>query len=128
MLRVSHFEITADDVERAIKFYTSVFGWEIKKWDGPVDYWMVMTDPKDQPGQPGIDGGLMKRQHEEGQPGGYYNTIDVPSVDEYVAKVTEHGGEVLVPKMTIPTVGYMAYFRDTEGNIFSVMEMDESAA
>ena len=50
MKRIVHFDISADDPERAIKFYTNVFGWSIQKWDGPMDYWLVTTGPKDEPG------------------------------------------------------------------------------
>ncbi len=121
MLRVTHFEINVDDPERAIKFYTDAFGWEIKKWEGPMDYWLIMTGPKD---QPGIDGGLMKREH----PGASTtNTIDVPSVDEFIAKITEAGGKIVAPKQSIPGVGYFAYCQDTEGNTFGIMEEDTSA-
>jgi hypothetical protein len=122
MPRVVHFEISADDIERTVQFYQTVFGWEIKKWDGPVDYWMIMTGAPD---QPGIDGGLMKRT----EPGAYtVCTIDVPSVDEYTQKIVAGGGEILVEKMAIPGVGYMAYFKDPDGNVFSVMQEDRSAA
>jgi predicted enzyme related to lactoylglutathione lyase len=121
MLRVTHFEISVDDPERAIKFYTDAFGWEIKKWEGPMDYWLIMTGPKD---QPGIDGGLMKREH----PGASTtNTIDVPSVDEFISKITEAGGKIIAPKQSIPGVGYFAYCQDTEGNTFGIMEEDTSA-
>ncbi len=121
MLRVTHFEISVDDPERAIKFYADAFGWKIKKWEGPMDYWLIMTGPKD---QPGIDGGLMKREH----PGASTtNTIDVPSVDKFIAKITEAGGKIVAPKQSIPGVGYFAYCQDTEGNTFGIMEEDTSA-
>ncbi|MGB8934825.1 MAG: VOC family protein [Candidatus Nitrosopolaris sp.] len=48
MPRVVHFEIVADNPERAIKFYKEVFGWEFKKWDGPQDYWFVKTGEDNQ--------------------------------------------------------------------------------
>jgi len=121
MLRVTHFEISVDDPERAIKFYTDAFGWEIKKWEGPMDYWLITTGPED---QPGIDGGLIKREH----PGASTtNTIDVPSVDEFISKITEAGGKIVAPKQSIPGVGYFAYCQDTEGNTFGIMEEDTSA-
>ena len=121
MLRVTHFEIIADDPERAIKFYADVFGWKVKKWEGPMDYWLITTGPED---QPGIDGGLMKREH----PGASTtNTIDVPSVDEFISKITEAGGKIIAPKQSIPGVGYFAYCQDTEGNTFGIMEEDTSA-
>ena len=119
MPRVCHFEINADDVERAAAFYTDVFGWKIQKWEGPFDYWMVMTGEGE-----GINGGMMKRPH----PGAsIVNTIDVPSVDEYVSKIKAKGGSMVMEKTAIPGVGYMAYFKDTEGNPFGIMETDESA-
>jgi uncharacterized protein len=123
MPRIVHFDIPADDPERAAKFYTDVFDWKIEKWNGPMEYWMAMTGPDD---EPGINGGLAKRQGNcEGQ--GISNTIGVPSVDDYSAKVEAGGGKVLMPKMAIPGVGYFAQCEDTEGNKFGIIEMDEAA-
>jgi predicted enzyme related to lactoylglutathione lyase len=119
MPRVVHFEVSADDTERASRFYSNVFGWEIQKWGGPKDYWLVSTGTED---QPGINGGLFKRDG----PVNYVNTIDVPSVDDYVARITEHGGRVVVPKTTIPGVGYLVYCQDTENNVFGIMQEDRS--
>jgi predicted enzyme related to lactoylglutathione lyase len=123
MPRVIHFEIPADQPERASRFYNDVFGWNIQKWEGSEEepYWLVMTGEN---GAPGINGGLMRRM----QPGtSTVNTIDVPSVDEYVARITENGGKVVMPKMPVPTVGWLAYCQDTEGNTFGIMQMDEAA-
>jgi predicted enzyme related to lactoylglutathione lyase len=121
MPRVVHFEIHADDPERAVKFYQKVFGWEIVKWEGPQDYWLITTGPDD---EPGINGGLMKRMDPSAST---WNFIEVPSVDEFTAKVVESGGKVVVPKTAIPGVGYQAYCQDTEGNVFGVHQIDESA-
>ena len=121
MPRVVHFEINADDPERAVKFYQEVFGWKIKKWEGPMDYWLATTGPDD---QPGINGGIMKRTDPQAST---QNTVDVPSVDEFTKKVTERGGKVVVPKMPVPAVGYMAYCADTEGNVFGIMQEDPTA-
>lgn len=121
MARVIHFEIPADQPERAAAFYRSVFGWEFQKWDGPMPYWLVMTG-KD---GPGIDGGLLPRQ----APGqGVTNTVGVDSLDEAVATVERHGGTITVPRMAIPGVGWLAYALDTEGNAFGMMQNDPDAA
>ncbi len=120
MPRVCHFEIHADNPERAVKFYQQTFGWTIQKWDGPIPYWLVTTGPE---GTPGINGGIMPRT--EG--GSVYNTIDVPSVDDYVKKIEAAGGKVVRPKMAIPQVGYFAYCSDTEGNVFGIMQGDPNA-
>lgn len=120
MPRVIHFEMTAEEPDRAAKFYQEVFGWNFHKWEGPMDYWLLSTGPD---GQPGINGGMTKRQNEAGT----VNTIDVPSVDEYTAKITAGGGTIILPKMAIPGVGYLAYCKDTEGNTFGIMQPDHSA-
>lgn len=121
MPRVIHFEIPADDPERASGFYSQVFGWKLQKWEGPTEYWLVTTG---EPGEPGIDGGLLRRQH----PGATtVNTIGVESLDMTVGQVEKAGGQVAVPKMAIPGVGWLAYCTDPEGNLFGLMQPDESA-
>ena len=122
MPRVIHFDISADNPDRAVKFYSSVFGWKIEKWAGPVEYWLVTTGPAD---QPGIDGGIGKRSATS--PAGTINTVDVPSLEEFTAKVAKKGGKVLMPRMAIPGVGYHAMCQDTEGNVFGLMQPDPAA-
>ena len=121
MPRPVHFELSADQPERAAKFYADVFGWKINKWEGAQPYWLVDTGGD---GEPGINGGIMNRM----APGQTtVNAIGVPSVDEYAKKVTDGGGKVVVPKMAVPGVGYIAYCTDTEGNTISLFQPDESA-
>jgi predicted enzyme related to lactoylglutathione lyase len=121
MPRVIHFEIPADNPDRAVQFYTKIFGWTFQKWDGPQDYWLVSTGDKG----PGINGGLLRRSH----PGaGTVNTVDVTSVDEMVRAVEKAGGTIVAPKMPIPGVGYLAYCQDPEGNTFGLMQSDPAAA
>jgi predicted enzyme related to lactoylglutathione lyase len=121
MPRVVHFELPAEDPERAIQFYERTFGWEFQKWQGPMEYWLIMTG-KD---EPGIDGGLAPKGENLRS---VTNTIGVPSVDDYIEKAVSNGGEVVVPKMTIPGAGYLAYIKDTEGNVFGIMTDDTSAS
>jgi hypothetical protein len=127
MPRVIHFEIPADDPERAVNFYRNVFDWEINTWGGPVEYWLITTGPED---EPGINGAIMRRTGEATgeSPTAYICTVGVPTVDEYAAKVEANGGAVVAPKMAIPGVGWFAYCRDTEGNQFGIMQPDEKAA
>lgn len=122
MSRVTHFEIPADNPERAINFYKKAFGWKIEKWDGPIEYWLIMTGPED---QPGIDGGLAKR---EDPATGVENIIDVKDLDQSTKDVEANGGTITRPRMAVPGVGWIAYFMDTEGNIFGMMETDPEAA
>ncbi len=122
MPRVVHFEIAADQPERAAAFYSNVFGWTLNKWDGPQEYWLIRTGEE---GTPGINGGLMQRPDPETR---IMNTIDVPSVDEYTEKITAGGGSIIMPKIAVPGIGWLAYATDTEGNAFGIMEFDHSAA
>ena len=126
MSRVIHFEIHADNPQRVIAFYQGMFGWHFQKWDGPVDYWMIVTGPSD---QKGINGGLIKRQ---GTIDGtaviaYVCTVDTENLEAATAKATQLGGQVVVPKMPIPGIGWLAYVKDTEGNIFGMMQSDPNA-
>ena len=120
MARVVHFEINADNPERASKFYSNVFGWKINKWDGPIDYWLVDTGE----GDPGINGGVLKRTQPQLTT---VNTVGVDDVDNMVKKVEAAGGKVVVPKYPIPGMGWLVYATDSEGNTFGMMEADDNA-
>lgn len=122
MPRPVHFEIHADDPERAVRFYREVFGWEFNTWGGPQEYWLITTGPE---GQPGINGGMMRRQPEWA--GGINNVLDVPSVDDFIEKITGAGGTVVMPKFAVAGMGWVAYFKDTEGTISGIMESDAGA-
>jgi hypothetical protein len=121
MPTIQHFEIPADDVERAIKFYKGVFDWTMQKLGNPQDpskdYWFF--DTKDENGNKGIGGGLMKRQAPEHT---VTNYITVRSVDDYASKIEEAGGKVIMPKTEIPDMGFIIVFLDTENNMFGLYE------
>ena len=122
MPRPIHFEIPADQPERAHAFYRDVFGWKFQKWDGPMPYWLITTGAE---GERGIDGGMMPRQ----APGAStVNTIGVESIDATLKAIEARGGRTAVPRMAVPGVGWLAYCVDTEGNTFGVLEADEKAA
>jgi predicted enzyme related to lactoylglutathione lyase len=125
MFTVVHFEIPADDVERAQKFYGELFGWKIEKFPGttPMDYWEIATGAEK--GAMGLlGGGMMKRQAPQQQITIY---IDVPSVDAYVDKVTKLGGRVCFPKTAVPGMGYFAVCLDQENNGFGIWEVNPNA-
>lgn len=126
MARVTHFEIAAQNPERAIKFYEGVFGWKFTKWQGPMEYWMIVTGPES---EHGINGGLMRREKpmSEGHGPWFRCTIDVPFVDEYVDKVKAAGGSVWREKIAIPGIGWIAMLKDTEDNVFGLMQPDKEA-
>ncbi len=120
MKRVVHFEIATDNPERTEKFYTDIFGWKFTKWEGPGNYWMINTGPSN---VPGIDGGMGLKSDNTNA----CNTIQVDDVDHYLMMIRESGGQALTEKMTIPEVGYLAYFKDPDGNVFGIMTDDPTA-
>jgi predicted enzyme related to lactoylglutathione lyase len=115
MSSIVHFEIPAEDLQRARSFYSQLFGWKIKSMQG-MDYMMIDTF--------GLGGGIMKRMHPDQQIMDY---IGVSSVDEYSAKVEKLGGKILVPKKAVPGMGYFVICMDTEDNAFGIWETDSDA-
>jgi predicted enzyme related to lactoylglutathione lyase len=123
MPRATHFEIYTNDPEAVQPFYEKVFDWKFKKFEGgPVEYWMITTGSDK---EPGINGGITRPR--EGQSPGTLNTIVVPSIDQFIKKIEQNGGSVCVPKMAIPTIGWLAYGADPAGNVFGVIEPDTKA-
>jgi len=120
MPRVGRFELFAEDPVRAVCFYQTAFGWEIRR-TGDQPYGWVTTGPK---GRPGINGGIAPRSEARC---GCVNTIEVPSLDEYLERVVNAGGRVVVPKMPVSGMGWLAYCRDTEGNTFGLMQPNRKA-
>ena len=124
MSRPIHFELTVENAERAQDFYSKVFGWTFNKWgDESMPYYLTTTGPD---GEPGINGGMMLRQG--GMAAGTTNTMGVESVDKAVETIKSAGGTIILEKMAVPTMGWVAYAADTEGNQFGVFEMDSNAA
>ncbi len=125
---VVHFEIPADQPERAAEFYRELFGWKIEHMGGPMDYWLVNTVPTDAEGrpiEPGVNGGLMRRMMPEQTP---VNYISVENVDQFARKAESLGAKVVVPKTPVPGMGWFAQLTDTEGNIFAIWQHDPAAA
>ena len=121
MNRFTHFELATDDLAKTASFYRDVFGWQIQKWEGPVDYWLVTTGDAS---TPGINGGLMQ----SGGPfKGTINTIEVQDLDSAIAKALAHGGEIAMEKQPIPGVGYQAYIKDNTGIIVGLHQADPKA-
>ena len=120
---VRHFAINADDFERAKQFYGTVFGWRFHAW-GPPGFAMIETCTT--PETPAILGSLQQRRTLI--PGermtGFECTIAVPDIHAAEQAIREAGGEILMPIATIPTVGHLLWFRDSEGNVAGAMQPD----
>ena len=126
MPRVVHFEIQADEPERAIAFYSGLFGWKFTAWSGS-EYWLIDTGSEGA----GINGGLVRRR---GPPpvalqsvNAYVCTIGVDGLDETLERAVASGAAIAVPKQAIPGVGWLAYAKDPEGNIFGILQPDQDA-
>lgn len=122
MNKVVHFEIPADDLSRAKKFYQDTFGWQLQ--DVPdMSYTMVRTtetDEKWMPKEPGaINGGMLKRNDAVPVPS---FAIDVGNLDEAIEKVKKAGGVIIKGKTSVGPMGFIAYFKDSEGNILSLWQ------
>ena len=124
MPTVQHFEIAADDVNRAQEFYKNVFGWTMQRMNNPVrpeeDYWTFET--KDNEGKRGLSGGLMKRQSPQQT---VTNYITVLSIDEYSSKINQSGGKIIIPKTTLPNMGFISVCLDSENNMFGLFETNK---
>ncbi len=128
--RLAHFEIHASNPENLVAFYTSVFGWEIKKWEGgQMEYWMIMSGKSDEPG--GINGGLLRRHGPAPENGaavnGYVCTMVVDNYDAFGEKILAAGGTVALPKMALVGMAWQGYFKDPDGNIFGLHQADTNA-
>jgi len=120
--RVSHFEIPADDVERAQAFYREAFGWNIQSIP-EMNYTMVSTAPSDETGRPkepgAINGGMLQRQGPITAP---VITIEVDDIDATLPTIEKLGGALAVPKVAVADMGFAAYFTDTEGNVIGLWQ------
>lgn len=120
--RVVHFEIPYEDRDRAAAFYGDVFGWSVQPMQ-EMDYTLVTTGPVDEQGMPTepgfINGGMFRREGPFGPP---MLAIDVTDIDATVAQVGEHGGIVVAEKQPVGDMGFIAYVKDSEGNLVGLWQ------
>jgi uncharacterized protein len=123
--KLTHFAIHIDDIERAKKFYDGVFNWGFNSY-GQGDFLQIKAD-KSEHGE--LIGAMQSRKYSPVPEKviGFECTIGVENISVVIDRVTENGGQVLMPKTAIPYVGYIAKFLDTEGNLVCAMEYDNSA-
>ncbi|HEV2087490.1 MAG TPA: VOC family protein [Cryptosporangiaceae bacterium] len=120
--KVVHFEIPADDVERARDFYREAFGWTIRSMPG-MDYSLVGTTPSDENGMPtevgGINGGMLTRQPPITAP---VIVVDVADIDATLTAVEKLGGAVTRGREPVGDMGFAAYLTDPEGNVIGLWQ------
>ena len=115
------FEIPADDIDRARRFYSELFGWKIEGFPMPFksDYLLIRRGDGD-----AASGGLKKRQWPDQKT---VNYIDVSSTDRCAFRVEDLGGKVVIPKTAVPGMGYFLVCLDTEDNAFGIWQDDANA-
>jgi len=115
-----HFEIPVDNMERAQKFYRELFEWDISSAGNNFDNYFIIQTTED--GRTGINGGMLMRSNPD-QP--IINYISVDDIDASLAKLEELGGSVLMPKMPVKGVGWNCVVRDTENNMFGMIQKNK---
>ena len=122
MGKVVHFEIPADNLARAKKFYSTVFGWKMNEYP-EMQYTIVQTAETDEKGMikeaGAINGGMLARQDPVKAP---VVTISVDNMDEATATIEKNGGKIIRGKEPVGEMGFAAYFRDTEGNVVGLWQ------
>jgi predicted enzyme related to lactoylglutathione lyase len=120
--QVVHFEIPADDLDRARDFYREAFGWDMTVV-AEMDYTLVMTTPSGEDGRPtqvgAINGGMLRRQEPVTST---MITLNVDNVDTALATVERLGGKTTTGRHAVGDMGFSAYFEDTEGNVVGLWE------
>ena len=119
---IVHFDLPADDLERAKTFYSSLFGWTFEMAPGYTDFYFIGTTGDDK--TPGVGGGLGKRGAPDQK---ITNFIGVRPIDTSLKEVVRLGGKVMLPKTAVEKYGYMALCKDTEGNSFGLWEENPEA-
>jgi predicted enzyme related to lactoylglutathione lyase len=120
---LASFAIHVDDTDRAIAFYTRVFGWRFEPW-GPPGFYLIQTG---EDGAPGVQGLMHKRHAPRTGTGlnGFEPTFAVDDLDAVAAAVEANGGTMTMQPAQIPTVGTLIRFLDTEGNDVGAMRYEE---
>ena len=121
MPTIVHFDVPAEDVERAKIFYSALFGWKYESYP-EMQYNLITTTNLD--GTPGVGGGMGKRMEPSQR---MLNYFGVPSIDAAMSQVRTLGGKVLTEKMVVPGMGFLANCMDTEGNMFGLWQEDPQA-
>jgi predicted enzyme related to lactoylglutathione lyase len=119
--RVVHFEIPYDDGDRARSFYTQAFGWQLMPIP-EMSYTIVMSGPTgdEGPTEAGfINGGMMQREEPFTGPN---LVIDVANLEDALKAVNEAGGSTVAERQAVGDMGFVAYFKDTEGNLVGLWE------
>jgi predicted enzyme related to lactoylglutathione lyase/uncharacterized protein YndB with AHSA1/START domain len=107
-------ELLAGDAGAATKFYTSVFGWEATDFGHGMNYTVLKKD-----GQ--LVAGLMQRPKEQIPPQ-WLAYVAVENIDQTIQKISELGGQVMMPPFEVPTIGRVTVFKDPQGASLALVQ------
>lgn len=115
---VGWFEIYVDDVERAQRFYETVFQVKLQTLDSPIIKMLAFPMKGDLPGAPGA----LVKMPGGGRPSGnaviiYFNCEDC-AVE--AARAAQNGGKIFKEKFSIGQYGFISLVHDTEGNMIGL--------
>lgn len=120
---LNYFEIQVNDPERAIAFYSTIFGWQFTKLDMPIDYWLIQTD--------GLHGGMLKRPmllaKDVSGANAFISSVQVANFDSTQTAIIAAEGKIVLEKFAVTGKCWQGYFSDTEGNTFGIYQVDLGA-
>ena len=120
---IGWFDIYVNDMDRAAAFYQTVFNQVLEDLGDPTDSSVIMKAFPTEMENYGAGGALVKREGAGPVTGGtivYFGTEDCTAEE---SRVSEAGGKVIQPKMSIGEFGWVSVCMDTEGNLFGLSSM-----
>ena len=125
--QLAHFSINADDLPVTQAFYSAVFGWKYHAY-GPPGFYMVQTTPDGVTPAPMVGSVQGRRELVEGiRLNGFECTIAVDDIDSAILAIEANGGQIVMPKCTLPSIGHLCFFQDPGGNFVGAMQYDSNA-
>jgi uncharacterized protein len=127
---ITHFEVYVDDIERAKKFYRDVFGWAYQDMGDELNNYVIVYpsgEITEGPATHGINGGMLKRpgpapSSDTAAPNAYVCMVTIADIDAALERAVTAGARIDMPIMDVPSVGRLAYIRDSEMNLIGVLQ------
>jgi predicted enzyme related to lactoylglutathione lyase len=109
--KIIHFEVVGRDAPALVRFYSDLLGWSFNT-DNPGGYGMTTAD------ETGVVAGIGPSP--DGGQGWVTGYVSVPDIDAVLARVTDLGGTVVMPKFNPGGGATLAMFADPEGHVIGL--------